>query len=98
MVAGFSIDKGETGSGYHMTFEVLDESGGGGNGGSGSPSALRSTLIESDGDTIFDAVRNALKKSDKKLYFGECKAVIRRALDDDVLFPFLRGSQRSLAG
>ena len=76
MVAGFSIDKGETGSGYHMTFEVLDESGGGGNGGSGSPSALRSTLIESDGDTIFDAVRNALKKSDKKLYFGECKAVI----------------------
>ncbi len=33
-------------------------------------------LIETDGLTIFDACRNALERSDKKLYFGACKTII----------------------
>ncbi|MFT9078177.1 Ger(x)C family spore germination protein [Ethanoligenens sp.] len=79
LVAGFSIDKGTGGAGYHLTFEILDESGGGSNGGGdggGSGSGIQTKLIESDGPTIFDAVRNTLLKTDKKLYFGDCKAVI----------------------
>lgn len=75
LVAGAAMDKG-TNNNYHLTLEVLNESGsvggGGGNGGQG----VTSTLIESDGKTIFDAVRNAVRISDKKLYWGSCKVMI----------------------
>ncbi|TCX53515.1 Ger(x)C family spore germination protein [Dehalobacter sp. 14DCB1] len=72
VVTGTAFDKGSDGAGYHLTFEILGQSAGGGAQGP----AVKSQLIESDGNTIFDAVRNALKKSDKKLYYGDCKTVI----------------------
>lgn len=74
IVSGFAIDQKSSGAGYHLTFETLDESGGS-NGGNGQTS-IRSKVIETDGKTIFGAVRNALKRSDKKLYFGDCKVVV----------------------
>jgi spore germination protein KC len=76
IVAGFSIDKGESGSGYRLTFEILDESGGGGGGESGGQSTVKSVLLQTEGNTIFDAARNAVQKLDKKLYFGDCKAIV----------------------
>jgi hypothetical protein len=61
IVAGFAIDKGSNGSGYHLTFETLDESGAGGGSGGGGQTSIQSQIIESDGNTLFDADRNALK-------------------------------------
>ncbi len=69
IVAGVAIDKGEQGLKYHVTFEVLDLSG-------GSKSPAKPKLIETEGDTVFDAVRNAIKSSEKKLFFSDCKVVI----------------------
>jgi spore germination protein KC len=72
IVAGIAFDKGDNGKGYHLSYETLDVSG---ESGEKQPS-IKSLLIESDGETVFDAARNALKRSDKKLYFGACEAVI----------------------
>lgn len=77
IVSGFSVDAGNGGKGYHLAFEVLDVSGNGGSGSSGGGgSSPQNKIIESDGDTIFDAVRNAIKESSGKLYFSDCKALI----------------------
>jgi spore germination protein KC len=69
IVSGLAIDKGENNYKYRVTFEVLDLSG-------GSDKPAQSKLIETEGDTVFDAVRNAVKSSEKKLFFSDCKAVI----------------------
>lgn len=78
LVAGVAIDECDNGSRYHLTIETLDTSVG----GSGSDNNISqettstSKLMETEGNTIFDAVRNAVKESDKKLYWGDCKTVI----------------------
>lgn len=69
IVSGIAIDKGREGHNYHMTFEVLDLSGGG-NG------QLQPKVIESEGDTIAEAVDDASKLSDKSLYYSDCKIVV----------------------
>ena len=66
MVAAMAIDKGVKGFKYHTTFEFLDLS----SGKSGSK------LLETDGDTVFDCARNAIGKSEKKLFFSDCKVII----------------------
>lgn len=66
IVTGFAIDKSTQGHKYHMTFEFLDLSG----------QQVGSKLLETEGDTVFDAVRNAIGKSQKKLLFSECKVVV----------------------
>lgn len=78
IVSGMAIDYGQNGYKYHMTFECVNLSGGGGGGGGGGQAQQNSKplLIESDGDTLFDSVRNALFTSNKKLYFSDCKIVI----------------------
>ncbi|HCB99975.1 MAG TPA: hypothetical protein DEP42_01950 [Ruminococcaceae bacterium] len=74
IVTGFSIDRGTQGN-YHLSFEVVNESGGESSGDSDGNSS-ESTVVESDGKTIFDAVRNAEKGSGYKLYFSHCEAII----------------------
>ncbi|WP_312693740.1 Ger(x)C family spore germination protein [Caproiciproducens sp.] len=66
MVSGFAIDKGTQGHKYHVMFEFLDLSG----------EQMGSKLLETEGDTVFDAVRNATSKNQKKLMFSECKVVV----------------------
>ncbi|MGX8708807.1 Ger(x)C family spore germination protein [Caproiciproducens sp. R1] len=66
MVSGFAIDRGTEGHKYHFTFEFLDLSG----------SNPGSKLLETEGDTVFDGIRNAISKSQKKLTFSECKVVV----------------------
>lgn len=93
IVSGFAVDKGTNGAKYHLTIETIDTSGsGGGNsgGGGGGQSAISSEIIETDGDTIFDAVRNTLTVSDKKLYWGDCKvAIISSQLAAEGIAPLL---------
>jgi spore germination protein KC len=66
MVSGFAIDKGQEGHKYHLTFELLNL----------VEDKPKPKLLESEGDTIFDAIRNAVSKTQKKLFFSHCKAVI----------------------
>jgi len=70
IVSGLAIDKGEQGLKYHLTFEVLDLSS------TPAQGATKTKQLESEGDTIFDAVRNAVKSTEKKLFFSDCKVVV----------------------
>lgn len=84
VVSGIAIDKGQNGYKYHMTFECLNMSGGQGESGA------KPIVIETDGDTIFDAVRKALSESDKKLYFSDCKIVVLSSqLAEEGILPIL---------
>lgn len=70
IVSGIAIDKGENGYKYHMTFQYVNLTGG------SEKSAAKPALAETDGDTIFDSVRNLILQSQKKFYFSDCKIII----------------------
>lgn len=70
IVSGLAIDKGKQGFKYHITFEVYDFAG------STAKGNAKPKLLESEGNTIFDAVKNMNEKSDKKLFFSDCKTVV----------------------
>lgn len=70
IVTGIAIDKTPENDNYRLTFEIVDltvpvkEMG------------LKGQVIESEGKTLFDAVRNAKKRITKKLYFGQAQIII----------------------
>lgn len=68
-VSGFAIDVGENGKKYHFSAEIimasLEEKG-----------PLNSNVIETDADTVFEAIRNLLTLTSKRLYFGHCKTMV----------------------
>lgn len=74
IVAGMGIDQGEHGKKYHLAIDVVDMAGN--SSSSGSNSAMFSKILQCDGDTIFDAIRDSIKLSGKRLYFGDCKVVV----------------------
>lgn len=69
VIIGIAIDKNED-NGYKLTFETVDFNT------SVEESGPKSEIIESEGKTIFDAVRNAKKRVNNKLYFGQAQTVI----------------------
>lgn len=75
LVDGIAIDRGENGKKYHLTFECIRMSG------DQQASGINPWLVETDGDTIFEAVRGALKVSEKRLYFNPCRLVV---LSEDI--------------
>lgn len=70
IVSGIAIDKGQNGYKYHLTIEYLNISG------DVNENQNKSLTVESDGNTIFDAERAALRKFGKKFYFSNCKIMI----------------------
>jgi germination protein, Ger(x)C family len=66
MVTGIAVDKGQNGYKYHLTFEFLDP----------TQQQTGAELLETDGNTIFDAVRNAVSISERRLYFADAKVLI----------------------
>lgn len=70
LVSGVAIDPGYGGKLYHITFECVQINGDQ-KGGSTQP-----WVIEADGDTVFEAERDALQVSEKKLYFNPCRVVV----------------------
>jgi spore germination protein KC len=66
LVTGVAIDKGKNGYSYHLTFEFMDL----------ITDSINTKLIESDGNTIYDCIRNVNGKSEKKLNFSECKIIV----------------------
>ncbi len=81
IVSAVAVDEGKNGKNYHLSFECLNivsSQGSGstsGQGGQGGQNA-QSNVLESDGNTIFEAIRNALLESGQKLYFSNCQEVI----------------------
>lgn len=65
MVSGIAVDPGEQGKKYHVSAETLIISG----------EEVTTDVIETDGDTVFEALRGLLSTSSKKLYFGHCKVM-----------------------
>ncbi|WP_110954142.1 Ger(x)C family spore germination protein [Anaerosinus massiliensis] len=70
IVSGVAIDRKEEENKYHLTIEVFDLSGG------GKESSIKSQIVETEGETIYEAVRNAKKRLAKNLYFGDIQLVV----------------------
>jgi len=92
IVAGVAIDRKDD-QNYQLTVEVFDLAA------SGKESAGKSQIVESEGKTIFEAVRNAKKRLTKKLYFGDIQLVViseqiaREEGIQDVLDWFMRNEK-----
>lgn len=70
LVAGMSIDIDEDTGLLQLNFEVIDLT---------IPieqEAMKTFLLQSEGENIFDAIRDAKRKISNKLYFGETNLVI----------------------
>ncbi|MEA4920332.1 MAG: Ger(x)C family spore germination protein [Clostridiaceae bacterium] len=77
IIAGIAIDEGTDGYKYHITYEVLNFS-------TGNDQTIKSSIIESDGNSIFDSLRKAVTMSDEKLYVGNCEIIIlSKAIAED---------------
>ncbi len=70
IVAGIAIDKKPENNNYLLSFEIVDTTM------SIKERGPNSKIIESEGKTLFDAVRNAKKRVANKLYFGHTEIVI----------------------
>lgn len=68
MVAGMAVDRLTDGR-FLVTFETVEPSG-------GKEAKNKPKIIQTEGATIFDSIRNATKFSGKKLYFSHTKIVI----------------------
>lgn len=69
LIGGIAIDKGEEDN-YEILFEIIDVRG------EGQKTQIRSRLLKATGDTVFDSVRNALRLTAPRLYFGHMVAII----------------------
>jgi spore germination protein KC len=84
IVAGFAIDRGYEGYKYHLTIDIADTSR------AGKDKPVQTDLVESEGDTIMDAIRNTMKRTGMKLYFPNCQiAIISRDVAQDSILPVL---------
>lgn len=70
IVAGVGIDKDPISGSFHLACELIDLATSGKEGG------VKAKIVESDGKTIFDAVRNAKKRLLNKLYWGNTQIVV----------------------
>ena len=68
IAAGAAVDKHEDGT-IHITIEVVNISGDG-------QVTYEPVFVESDGETFFEAVRSAISKEGKKIYWSHAKVVI----------------------
>lgn len=89
IVSGMAIDEGKQGHRYHVTFEVLDVAD------TGQNAQMKGKLLESEGDTIADAVDNVTKLADKELFYSNCKVIIfSRQIAKDGMTPVLEWINR----
>ncbi|MDF2890673.1 MAG: germination protein Ger(X)C family [Clostridia bacterium] len=68
IAAGAAVDRNEDGT-IHITIEVVNI------GGDGQVS-YEPVYIESDGETFFEAVRSAISKEGKKIYWSHAKVIV----------------------
>lgn len=70
IVLGMAIDQDEERNVYIVTVEVVDFKE------QSKDVGFSTVLVKSEGETIFDAIRNAIKKTGKRLYFSHMSVVI----------------------
>ncbi|MCY6485190.1 Ger(x)C family spore germination protein [Clostridium aestuarii] len=70
IVAGIAIDKNENTNEYILTTEVLEPILG------ARENQLLSKVIQIEGKSLFDSIRNTISKTSKRLYFSHTKVVI----------------------
>lgn len=81
IVSGMAFDK--NGDNYSITSEIVEVSG-------GRESKTKTSLITSEGVTIFDALRKAIKKAGKRLYFSHAEIIIlSREVAEEGIVPVL---------
>lgn len=94
IVTGIAIDMDEKKDEYRLSFEVINSSS-----SSRQKNEIKTTILESTGSTIFDAIRNGKKRTMNKLYFTNTQVVIisnqiaREKGIDSVIDFFLRDSE-----
>ncbi|RPF42186.1 spore germination protein KC [Hydrogenoanaerobacterium saccharovorans] len=83
-VSGIAIDKGQNGKKYHITAEIMSMETSGGKAG------VKTELVESDGNTLFETIRKAAAITSEKLYFGHCKVlIISKNMAESEMVPIL---------
>lgn len=84
IISGVAIDKNKAGDKYLLTFEVLDFEM------SGKEAKQGTKFVESEGKTIFEAVRNTINIVGKKLYWPHASiAIISEEIAKDGIIPVL---------
>ena len=84
IVAGFAVDTGYEGHKYHLTVDLADTSD------AGKDKPVVSTLIETEGDTIFEAVSNANRLVGMQLYWQNCQiGVIGHDVAQESILPII---------
>jgi spore germination protein KC len=68
IVAGIAIDKG-TNEKYKLTIEIIQLSG-------GKETKITPKILTTEGKSLFDAVRNCISTSGKRLYWSHTKVII----------------------
>lgn len=71
IIGGLAIDKDDIENKYKITVEVY-----GTETGKGSEGSIKPELYESEGNSIFDAIRNLIIVTGRKAYWAHCKVVI----------------------
>lgn len=70
IVVGIAIDFDKTAKKYKLSYEVANLSGSDKNG------VIDSVIVESEGNTLFDAARNAKRREANQLFFGSAYIVV----------------------
>ncbi|HEX2927123.1 MAG TPA: Ger(x)C family spore germination protein [Ruminiclostridium sp.] len=70
IVSGFAIDKSEDGKRYFLTIELIDFET------SGKEAKQVPKHVHSEGTTVFDAVRNIINETGRRLYWGHANLLI----------------------
>jgi len=85
IVAGMAIDLDESGNGFMVTLEIVDLTR------SNKDKGIKPVLVESQGTTIFEAIRNANKRIESKPYFGATELVVisQNVIQKNGLLPIL---------
>ncbi len=84
IVAGVAIDRGQEGHKYHLTLDIADTSG------AGKDKPVKTTLLECEGDTLFDAIRTASKTYGMRQFWQNCQVVvISREVASESILPVI---------
>jgi len=70
IVTGIAIDQNTADGNYQLTFEIVDLTTSSKEGG------VKSKIVESQGETVFDAIRNAKKRLLNKLFFSSTEIIV----------------------
>ena len=68
-VSGIALDVGRGGKRLHLSVEIITV-------GKSEESRFESHVLESEGNTVFEAIRELMGVASRRLYFGHCKLLI----------------------